>query len=205
VGLEISEYELPTAVGAKCAMVITPRTHIRVGFDQPLDESTGMSATDQMILREARARRQRVSICVFRGASQDGEGSWAFAEGLDEGQGQALAQRLLPGQVAMYRGMLKAGISLFVHADWGAQETDAFRFAVDHRIAELREGVDPSETLATSTESIDLWLLRNLTFFFTLSFEKLVETILPDKLVLMEKRMERIRRLAASLPHHDGT
>lgn len=179
-------------------MVITPRSHVRVDL-RAVSDNDEMSEIDRRVLAEASSRSPRISFCIFRGRSDEGDGSWAFAGGLTEAQGRQLAARLLPGQMAAYRGLLRAGVSLFVHADWGATETAAYRWAVDHRIAELRKEVTTDETLGTSANAIDLWILRNLTFFFTLSFAKLVETILPDKLALMETRMERIRRLVGQL------
>ena len=199
VSLQISEYVVPTKVGDRTAMVITPRSHVRV--DPSSVESEGkMTALDETLLREAQARSPRITFCVFRGRSDEDDGSWRFADGMTQAQDRDLAARLLPGQMICYRGLLRAGVSLFVHADWGERETDAYRWAVDHRIAELRDEVHPGETTGTSAGAIDLWILRNLTFFFTLSFAKLIETILPDKLALMETRMERIRRLVGLLP-----
>jgi hypothetical protein len=179
-------------------MVVSPIGHIRLGLDaSPADAETGMSATDARILAEAKARSPRVALCVFRGVHGDGDevGSWAFDPALDETQCRELATRLLRGQIEVYRGMLYAGLSMFVHTEWGMREVDAFRWAVDRRIEELVELNGGAGTLGGSQAAIDLWLLRNLTFFFTLSFDKFVETVLPDKLAMMEKRMERIRRM----------
>ncbi len=199
VSVQISEYVVPTKVGDRTAMVITPRTHVRVGLSA-VEHVDGMSALDETLLREAQARSPRITFCVFRGRSDEGDGSWCFADAMTQAQDRELASKLLPGQMIAYRGLLRAGVSLFVHADWGERETDAFRWAVDHRIAALREEIEPDETVGTSASAIDLWILRNLTFFFTLSFAKMIETILPDKLALMEARMERIRRLVGLLP-----
>jgi hypothetical protein len=77
-------------------------------------------------------------------------------------------------------------------------EVHGFRGAVDLRIAEL-DPLANGDTLEAKRAQLDLWMLRNLIFFFSLGFDKLVATILPDKLTLMEKRMERIRRLADEL------
>ncbi len=110
---------------------------------------------------------------------------------------------MLTGQMGVYRAMLNFGICLFLHSDLGPLEVHGFRGAVDARIRDI-EPLSKGNTLQAKRAQLDLWMLRNLIFFFSLGFDKLVATILPDKLALMEKRMERIRRLADELQAASG-
>lgn len=197
----VTTQAIETPSGERTALVITPADAILVASDAGLDVTPGvMTETDHAIAQAARdaAERGNPTVCIFRARDPDGAGSYAFDPSMDEETAATLASRMLAGQVLVYREMLQLGICLFLHTDLGPVEAQAFRVAVARRVEDLAELVDVT-TNPDPHDQVDLWLLRNLSFFFTLRFEKLTQTILPEKLTLMEKRMDRIHRLAASL------
>ena len=196
MSLDFDTLELLTASGPRTAMVITPVEPVLVAARTYVPEDDAMSEADEQILEGARrCLDSSATVCIFRGQAPVGEGRYAFDPNMTEGQAVETALAMLSGQMRVYREMLRLGICLFLHTDLGLLEVHGFRGAVARRIAELetRPGV---VDLEAKRAQLDLWMLRNLNFFFTLGFDKLIATILPDKLSLMEKRMERIRRLA---------
>jgi hypothetical protein len=199
--LEFSEHTLTTPIGERVALVIAPTEAVRVGLDRivPRVGPPRMSSLDQQVLEQAEARAPRIQLGIFRGANGHG-GSWGFDPAMDEHEAIRLAEYLLPGQMIVYRGLLRLGVCLFVHIDWGSLECAAFRAAA----AKIADGLHDRLSRGSAeppnpADVVDLWVLRNLTFFFSLSFDHLVSTILPEKLALMEKRMERIQRMAEAI------
>ena len=120
-----------------------------------------MSEVDAEILEQARQRTPRATVGIFRGRN-GGAGSWGFDPDVDEADAVRLAEFLLRGQMFVYREMLRLGVCLFVHAEWGSLESAAYRSAATGIVAGLSAS--------------------------------------PQKLALMEKRMERIQRMAEALP-----
>ncbi len=201
MSMVVTTQAIATPSGERTALVLTPADAIVVPATAGLDIRPGvMTETDHAIAQAARdaATRGNPTVCIFRARDPEGGGSYAFDPNMSEETATGLASRMLAGQVLVYREMLQLGICLFLHTDLGPVEAQAYRTAVDRRVEELAELVDVTIN-PDPHDQVDLWLLRNLSFFFTLRFEKLTQTILPEKLTLMEKRMDRIHRLAASL------
>ena len=132
------------------------------------------------------------TVCILRAGADAGPGSYRFSARLSESEATDLAETMLAGQLLVYREMVKVGVTLFVHSEFGCLEAEAYRAAAERHIAALRCDDDPQS-------EVDLWILQNLVFYFTTSFESLATAVLPEKLPMMEKRMERIRRMAARL------
>ncbi len=196
MSLDFDTLEIETPSGPRTALVITPVEDLVVSPRRYLPNSTTPSEADQLILRGARdAKAAAASVCIFRARAPGGLGSYRFAPSMSDSQAVETAQAMLDGQMQVYREMLRLGICLFLHTDLDPLAVHGFRGAADIRVAKL-EPEASGTGLDAKRAQLDLWLLRNLNFFFTLGFEKLIATILPDKLTLMEKRMERIRRLA---------
>lgn len=194
--MKFDTLEIETPAGPRTVLVITPVEDVVVAPRRHAPRIEGMSESDQRILNGARAALSAsVSVCIFRARASVGEGAYRFDDSMTDSEAVTTALSMLDGQLRVYREMLRLGICLFLHTDLDPIAVHGFRGAVDIRVAELEPitfGVGPQAKSA----QLDLWLLRNLNFFFSLGFDKLVATILPDKLILMEKRMERIRRLA---------
>lgn len=189
-----TERSFDTQAGVRSAMVITPATHARYGAADlvQLPSTPAISEVDAEILEQARARAGRVQLVVLRGMSDDEEGSWGFDEDVDPQTAYEIARRLLPSHTRVYRGLAAMGMFLFVHVEWGVMEVDAFRVATEERVGDLEAMGDRRSPV----DELDLWILRNLVFYFGLSFDKLIHSVLPEKLVLMEKRIDKIRQLA---------
>ncbi len=200
MALEFDTLQLATDVGPRQALVLTPGTDIIVSELPAPSQHGRLSATDRQIVEAARQTvpQFHATVCIFRGRAPGGDGRYRFAPGISEEQALRLASAMLTGQVLVYREMVRLGVCLFIHTDFGPLEVEAYRSAVD----QLADALEP-RTVGSGVEArrsrLDLWMLRNLIFFFSLGFDKFVATILPDKLPLMEKRMERIRRMAADL------
>lgn len=196
MSLDFYTLDIDTPAGNRTAMVITPTERIVVEPRPYEPGSPEMTESDLAVLEGARrAAESSATVCIFRARAPIGDGQYCFAPSMSEAQAVTTALAMLDGQIRVYREMLKLGLCLFLHTDMGPLEVGGFRGAVDRRVEEL-EPLTRGEGGRAKQAQLDLWLLRNLNFFFTLSFDKLIATILPDKLTLMEKRMERIRRLA---------
>jgi len=196
---DIGEVAIETRRGPRHAMVVTPRTHVRVGRER-LENPRGreMSEVDRLLLEQMHAREGRICVVIFRGRNDEGSASWGFEEDLDSHQANDLALDLLRGMVLVYRSFFEAGVCVHAHADWGPVEARAFRDANGVLIGELGEKLQ-METLTPVVRrqaELELWTLRNLTFFFTLGFSTLVGSVLPEKLPLLEMRTERLRERA---------
>lgn len=199
MNLDFDTLELQTHAGPRTALVITPTQANLVQPRRFVTSDEPMSDIDRRILEGARqAAASAASVCIFRARAPVGDGLYAFVSTISEREAIETGRSMLERQMRVYRAMLPMGICLFLHTDFGPMEVHGFRGAVDLRIAEL-EPLANGDTLEAKRAQLDLWMLRNLIFFFSLGFDKLVATILPDKLTLMEKRMERIRRLADEL------
>ncbi|MBV1862672.1 MAG: hypothetical protein KUG77_29895 [Nannocystaceae bacterium] len=194
--MDFDTLEIQTPGGPRTALVITPVKDILVTPRHHLPQEMGMSESDRRILDGARdAISASASVCIFRARAPVGNGAYRFEQSMSDSEAVSTALAMLDGQLRVYREMLRLGICLFLHTDLDPIAVHGFRGAVDIRAEELETitfGVGPDAKSA----QLDLWILRNLNFFFSLGFDKLIATILPDKLILMENRMERIRRLA---------
>ena len=204
MNIDFDMLELETPASPRSALVITPTGRHLVGPRPYLSTNEPMSEADREILEGGRrAASSSASVCIFRARAPEGDGFYGFVPSITEDQAVQTGLAMLEGQMRVYREMLNFGICLFLHTDFGPLEVHGFRGAVDSRIRDL-EPLSKGDTLEAKRAQLDLWMLRNLIFFFSLGFDKLVATILPDKLALMEKRMERIRRLADELQAASG-
>ena len=82
---------------------------------------------------------------------------------------------------------LASGYALFVHTELGPREVTALRRAVDVHLEELRRRSVFDEQERQRVEN-DRWILRHLVFHFEIGFSRLVESVLPDKIELIERR-----------------
>lgn len=194
--LDIDEVGIETRRGPRKAMVVTPTEHVRVGRER-LENPRGreMSDVDRQLLEQMQRREGRVTAVIFRGRDDHGAGSWGFDPSLDAHESDALALELLRGMVLVYRSFVESGVCVHAHADWGPAEARAFRVANASLVGELGEqlargGLRPVQRREAEVE---LWTLRNLTFFFTLGYRTLVRSVLPEKLPMLEQRTDRLR------------
>ncbi|MCR9162071.1 MAG: hypothetical protein ACE37F_28445 [Nannocystaceae bacterium] len=181
---------LQTASGERRALVLTPT--VEVYLSSTPNVAGELSPADRWILERARwaAGTGGATVCMFRGEGPNG--CYRFEPSLGLASATALAEEMLLGQLRAYREMVQLGMCLFVHAGFGHLETEAFREATAAVARSLQR-------LGGATAEVDRWILQNLLFFFTASFEALVGKVLPEKLPMMEKRMDRVRRMAERL------
>jgi hypothetical protein len=184
-----------TQAGGRRALVVTPTAHVRVGSDRlpQLRAAPGLGEIDALVLRHGERAGPDVRACIFRGADDDGRGSWGFAPGLD-----VPAQHML-----VYRALLRRGVVLFLHTEFGSDEVDAFRAAAADLHAAARKLADGRNTPVSDrvVAETDAWILRNLVFFFTNRFAPIVDRVLSEKFDLMERHTQRVRdRLLAESP-----
>lgn len=203
--LAFDTLQIETRAGRRTAVVITPMESATVSAQTPIPGgSTPMSEMDARILAGARANAAPdATVCIFRTEAPFDAVRYRFDPAMSEDQAVDTALAMLDGQMEIYRSLLRSGLCLFLHTDLGPLEVHGFRGAVDRRTAQL-EPLTGREGLPGKRAQLDLWMLRNLIFFFSLGFDKLIAEILPDKLSLMEKRMERIHRLAHEVEAASG-
>lgn len=193
--------------GGRRALVITPTEHTRVHRSRleqlrssPFDPRPG--PIDQEILDVARSCAPAVHFTIFRGCDDAGHGSWGLADDVVGDDAIELSYYLLREQMGCYRGLVRAGLLLHLHVDWPARELAAHHRAAERYMAELRaairEGGGPK--LADPALLADLWILRNLTLYFSVHFDALRDAFLPESLPLMERRIGRARQLMAAVP-----
>lgn len=201
MGLAFSELTIQTAAGPRNALVITPTAHIRVSPDRlvSLRESTEPGPIDMAICDQAWERAPGLHLTIFRGRDDGGEGSWAFAEGMDPETRGELTYLMLIHQMHVYRELIRAGLCLHLHVEWGEEEIWAFRAAARRRVEELERVLAEGPESAKLPAQVDIWILRNLTFFFQLDLDTITKRLLPDKLALLERRMSRVHQMVVGL------
>lgn len=186
-----STVTLQTAAGERTALVFTPTVEIMAS---KAPEPGRLGSIERWVIDAGRnaVEEKLATVCIFRARADDGIGVYRFSEDLGALTPTDLAEQMLAAQMLVYREMVQMGVCLFVHTEFGYTETEAFEGASSRLQASLRPRADDGDVEA----EVDLWILQNLVFFFTVRFQGLTTSILPEKLPLMEKRMERIRRMA---------
>jgi len=206
MSVRVVERTISTIHGDKRAWLVEPTETLVVGaerLERFRAEGHLGSEVDREILAAVRAVSDPGQLVVFRGKSDGGQASWGFDPSLSRDEARELGYHLVLDQLPMYRRIVAAGVFALVHVDFGAVEAEAYqdgtrraRDEIEARsIAEVRR--DPG---ALATFQVDRWILHNLTFFFTLDLDEVVESILRKQLPLLEDRIPHLRELVASLP-----
>lgn len=189
VSLAFADVELSAPSGTWGVLVVTPAEHVRVGKARltELRERDEIGPLDASMLAAAEERRGRASIVVFRGHDDEGNGSWGFSDELDESGRAEAATLMLRSHLVIYRALRDADYQLVLHTELGGAEVTAMREAVDIHSAWLRSRpvFDEEERARIDT---DLWILRHLVFHFEIAFSRLVESVLPEKIAMLERR-----------------
>ena len=193
----ISERSLTCGQREHRALIVTPTRPMVLGRArlEALRKPPRMSEVDRRLVSECAVRRGRVHVAILRGVDVLGHPGWSFDPELNavelEEMGYLLTRALLP----VHRRMMAAGLSALVHSDWGEREYIAIRQGVSTLAAELSR-----KPVAGATERADLWILRNMLFHFSLPLERIVESVLPGHLRIIEGRAARTRELIEQLP-----
>ena len=194
-GVRFAEQTVETRRGPRGVLVVEPTLRFSLGKDdlKRLSAQEGMSQMDRDIAQAVKQRAGRVHAMLFRGKASGGEGSWDFDSLLDDETSGELGYHLVRTQLGTYRRLLAAGVLLNVHCDFSTRIAHPMQRGAERLVAELE--ANPGVVAA-----VDRWILQHLTFFFSLSAEKVLSTILPDKLPMFEQRLPHIRDMVATLP-----
>lgn len=179
------------------AVVLCPTRPIVVGRAK-LDEvnaGTELNAMDRWLLDQV--EQTGASIAVFRGVGADGARAFTIDPELDERDAEQLGYVLTRGLLPVHRRMVKAGVTLLAHCDFGPREHHAMRVGVRRML----ETLEARPRAHPAVQEMDLWILRHLLFHFGMPFEHIVKKVLPDHLRLIAARSARARELVARLPH----
>lgn len=198
MGLSLYIREFETRTGTRRALILSPTSDLVVDISR-LDVPAAPSDLDREIVGLIDDVGEDVHVSIFRAGGADTPGLWRFQEGLSEKQMVALAEHLLVGQLPVYRGLVRRGICLHVHVELPIEVAHAFRDATELLIQRIMDEDERTEA-DRAMHIADVWLLRNLSFYFTVGFGPLMDRILPEKLSLMEKRLSRGRQMYAGLP-----
>lgn len=199
--LSFEESTVLTRSGPRMALVMTPQLPVIVGHMRmaQLRHDAGPGPIDEEMLKEVRRRNGRVQILMMRGQNDDGSGRWSIDPSLTDEEAAELGYLLNKSQIPTYRRFLALGVIVYVHAEFGRREADAFRRGADRLLEELQKA--PEKDAATmAIRRVDAWILRNLTFFFSLGASAVLTDVLPNKTPLFEARLPRIREMLATLP-----
>lgn len=190
----VEEATLETNDGPRVALIVTP-SPVVVGRArlEALRKSVAAGALDREIIDEVRKRAGRVKALVIRGVD------WRVDPALDVHDREELGLLLTRSQLPTYRRFLSAGMVVVVHGEFGPVETEVFRRGAEHVIADI-ESSPAKRVDDRALQRVDLFNLKHLCFFFSLSIDRLLREILPPQLKLFETRAERIRDMLDAVP-----
>lgn len=193
-----------TQTGEHAALVVTPTEHVRIDASQlrRLQAGPSLGAIETAVLEQGMRLADTVRVCIYRGRDDEGRGSWGFHEATTTLERNELARLMLRDQLVVYRELLRLGIGLFIHTEFGTLECSAYRSAAAHHLeANAMVLVDPQATAEQRARAeADQWILRNVTFFFGNPMRAILERVLPDKLAMLDRRMHRVREKVLALP-----
>ncbi len=199
------ECRVETRLGPRPALVVTPATTVVIDRQRlfALRHDPAESAIDQALLREVRAREGRARVLLYRGRNDDGSATWGFDDELTDAEARELGYFLIKSQVPSYRHLIARGVLVLMHVDLGFREVDALRQGTAAVLAELERRSNPNHNLESAAAAViraDIWILKHLTFFFSLGLAKAVEETLPGVLPMLEQREAHVRGLVDKLP-----
>jgi hypothetical protein len=201
VPLTFDDEIVVTKGGRHPVLVVTPREVLTVGHTRmaKLRERSTPSALDQEILRQVRRRSGRIQMLMLRGQSDDRTGLWQIDPALSEAEAWELGYFLVRSQLPAHRRLLSAGVVAFLHVHFASRDVEAMRRGVDRLMAEMQAEPDLGDA-TSAIRKVDLWVLRHLSFYFSLSSAQVLHDVLPSKALLFESRIPRIRELLLTLP-----
>lgn len=177
------------------ALVMTPRSPMVIDAARRdrLRGDPALSDGDRLIIARVRDRSDDVSILIMRGADEAGARLWQFDTAFDEDELEDVSRLLIRALLPLHRRFLCSGIILFVHSEWGARETPPMRRAIARFANELQN----HGQLGAAMRDLDLWILRNMLLFSSLTTRHVIESLLPDHLRLVSHRKRQVADLVA--------
>ncbi len=146
--VELERREIAGRDGPRFALVVHPRTRIRLGFDrvQMLEVTNGDASVDLEIVAMVDGVRTPGAVLVFRGRSDDGRGSWGLDERASDASAADLGYRLMRAQLPTFRRLLGLGIVGIVHTDITSRDATAMTGGAARLAGELVAGGAAHET-----------------------------------------------------------
>lgn len=196
MSVEVERIILQVGRRKRNALVLTPTDHVRIGRARlealrSARESVP-SSYDRSILEAVREEASGDFVLFFRAARDDGRGSYALADDLDDDEAVELASYLVRAQLSTYRKLAKLGVIAFIHVEFSPRDVQAYRTGTDRLAAELERAAPDAPDAG---HELDLWLLNHLTFYFTISFDRAITSLIPNEVALLETRIPRLREL----------
>ncbi len=202
--LELTEATVATKGGPRTVLVVAPRARVVAGRErlEELRASLKPGAIDLQLVREVRRRRGRLDALLMRGRSADGNGEWRLDPSLSDDDRAELGYLLAKSHLPNHRRFMVAGICVYVHTDFADAELEMFKVGAERLRGELEASVasrrgDEDEA---ATERVDLWVLKNLSFWFGISAERVLAEILPEQLPMFEARRPHMQAMIRTLP-----
>lgn len=194
----IEEHPMQHAGVRQAAIVITAKNPMVIGREriERLKRPAGMNDVDRWLIGQAASRSDRAKVILFRAVNERGERVWQFDPGLSDEQleegGYVLTRALLP----FHRRLLKSGMVLMVHTDWGLRECYAMRHGVRQLKSELKQSAGTQDPVVEA----DTWILSNMLLHVALSMDHVVSELLPTHLAMIERRLTFLKQLIVGLP-----
>lgn len=192
---EFEEVRVSSASVECGALIMTPRARMVID-DAKRERLRGdpeLNEADRWIIGRVRERGPDVPILIMRGADENGQRLWEFDPKYSEAELEDLGRLLCRALLPLYRRFLCSGIILFVHTEWGARETPPMRRGIARLAEELVDTRPPNMHL----RELDLWILRNMLLFSSLSTTHVIDTLLPAHLRLVGHRKRQVADLVA--------
>ena len=190
-------------IGEQWGLVLTPRSHIRLGRDRlnALRGTPSLSELDLRILNAIRSGPRPATFIVLRGSSDDGKGSWGFEEGMSRGDLEELGYLMVSSQLLTWRTLATAGVTLFLKVEWGAREIDAIGAGTHRLYGELCDAASVERDAGRKALlELDAWVARFLSFWLLTSFGECKDSFLPRTLKRTAKRGDTLRSLIEKVP-----
>lgn len=190
-------------MGTQWGVVLTPRTHIRIGHKRlaALRSQPVLSDLDHRILSAVRSDTDPATFVILRGSSDDGVGSWGFEEGMSRGDLEELGYLMVSAQLLTWRALALAGVTLFLKVEWGAREIDAIGAGTHRIFRELTDAAAAEENEGRKALlELDAWVARFLSFWLLTSYAECKATFLPRTLKRTEKRGQKLHALIERVP-----
>lgn len=204
--IELHAKTIDTVHGPKRAWVVVPTTSLRVGRAR-LEEFRRAGhpggLVDRAVLEAVRSLEDEHQLVVFRAKSDREDGSWGFEAELTDEEAHEPGYHLVLDQMRTYRRLVAAGVFALIHVEFGPREADAYQAGTRQALDELEASSIPEvghRKDQIALLQVDRWILHNLTYFFTLDLDDVVESVLRRQLPLLENRIPHLRELVASLP-----
>jgi len=198
--LEFSEQLLDVDSVARRIILVVPTERMELDVDRLGRVQSGdeYSRVDMTIVETIRGWNEPVDAVVFD-ASADPDRTWRFSEDLDEDQERALGYAMVKAQLALYRGLVDAGVYSLTGIGLPEKEYNSFRRGTERLSEEIELALASASPAEATVLRLDLWLLDHLALWTTLSRERFFAARLPELLALVERRKRQLARMSEDI------